>query len=763
MFHSNTSRFNQRQPKAGPSTILPRHHHDTSQKLSLDIPKRASNTTAFKEEMDMTRPINTNSRVKQDEKYKKDMYLAFVNNALLQKLKGNSEPFDELVNQFSSANTSEYGEASIGMPATQLRLWISALSHVVSQIERTHSALIQAIVGMPWTTMDAGFVKAYVAFIGMLVSARPEYLSLVLERIARGFTFRLLAIDPTNPEKASSPLTRRVVYDRLHHILEHLLSLIPTLPTILQPLLVRNFPHKRQDRADQETYIRNLLRITEYCPALTDRILSTIIDSAIQIDVEIQVELEELEADEGAKNMEDILLDPFDTVVGEEGSDSEDEEEDDLSDISSDAGGDPDDEIVPEIQQDIAQIRDMVDKLDSMLKLLFDYFHRIHCGLSATQITPTSQDSLPDVSLTSSPTRLPPTSRGSSDHGRSLRRTQFITLLSIFDRTIIRTFKSRYTQFLVFWYSSLDPTFTDMFQGMLISKALLEEMQPVVTRVAAASYIASFVSRARFVDAVNARRVVGLLCDFLEAHLDYCATMGKEFDPSSAAHTLFYAVSQAVFLIFCFRWRDFQVDDEIEMDDIGIESNIPKKWIPTLSVIQRVITSELNPLKICSPNVVQQFARVARSTGFVYCYTILENNRRTDLHRANSSPPKRITPSSTQSPYPLLSRDAADADLNTFFPFDPYKLPLSYSYIQGVYREWASVALDEEEEDDGDGDEDEGGDKEEEVDLIAPSRSSWNLPSAEGDDGTSALGTSFGGMSISPIRSSLLSRPTLVV
>lgn len=75
------------------------------------------------------------------------------------------------------------------------------------------------------------------------------------------------------------------MYDRLHYLLEHLLSLVPTLPSTLQPLLVRSFPHKRQSQAAQVTYIRNLLRITEYCPELTDRIMATIIDRAIQIDV----------------------------------------------------------------------------------------------------------------------------------------------------------------------------------------------------------------------------------------------------------------------------------------------------------------------------------------------------------------------------------------------------------------------------------------------------------------------------------------------
>lgn len=42
---------------------------------------------------------------------------------------------------------------------------------------------------MPWTTMDSQFVKSYTSFIGMLVSARPEYLSLVLEKIVQGLTY----------------------------------------------------------------------------------------------------------------------------------------------------------------------------------------------------------------------------------------------------------------------------------------------------------------------------------------------------------------------------------------------------------------------------------------------------------------------------------------------------------------------------------------------------------------------------------------------
>jgi hypothetical protein len=95
----------------------------------------------------------------------------------------------------------------------------------------------------------------------------------------------LQALDASPAETSSRPLTRRTVYDRLHYLLRHLLDLIPTLSSTLEHLLVQNFPHKRQNTVSQITYIRNILRITEYCPELADKILATVVDRSIQIDV----------------------------------------------------------------------------------------------------------------------------------------------------------------------------------------------------------------------------------------------------------------------------------------------------------------------------------------------------------------------------------------------------------------------------------------------------------------------------------------------
>lgn len=64
----------------------------------------------------------------------------------------------------------------------------------MSQLERAHFSLVEAIVNMPWTTLDSATVKSYTVLIGMLLSARPEYLSLVLGKIAQGFTYRVFSL-----------------------------------------------------------------------------------------------------------------------------------------------------------------------------------------------------------------------------------------------------------------------------------------------------------------------------------------------------------------------------------------------------------------------------------------------------------------------------------------------------------------------------------------------------------------------------------------
>ena len=408
-----------------------------------------------------------------------------------------------------------------------------------------------------------------------------------------------------------------------------------------------------------------------------------------------------MEEDGNVEDHDIFELDPFDIVIGQEGdplSDDEDSDEDNgdnFSDLSSDFDDMDGQGVHVEVPTNIKHIQDMVNKLDAILTLLFEHFQRTSEAVSASNssrpLSPLQLLPLPPLSSSSTPSLSNPhtasfgssstpstpttpavsilssqqTSSAPVQHTEQYRRVQFQVLLSIFDRIILRTFKSRYTQFLIFWYTSLDPQFADIFQGMLVDRALLgggldqhhyggstttEDgdksaatmnaymVTPELTRAAAASYIGSFVSRATFVDREGARRVVGVLCEFLNAHLESveqalragwgAAPSGGGGDGMSSSflattttaqgqHTVFYAVTQAVFLIFCFRWRDL-VDNEEDMGDddddqlkLYLDSNgmitgrtrklissNKSKWMPELGILKRVVVSVLNPLKV---------------------------------------------------------------------------------------------------------------------------------------------------------------------
>jgi len=166
-----------------------------------------------------------------------------------------------------------------------------------------------------------------------------------------------------------------------------------------------------------------------------------------------------------------------------------------------------------------------------------------------------------------------------------------------------------------------------------------------------------------------------------------------------------------------------------------------REWCDGLDVVQRVITSSLNPLRYCSPTVVRQFAYVAKVTGLVYCYSIIEANNRiigtasdqaTAWDGGGGKATVSMTASGTLKPLQTLSqaRDREDTPTRTtkkaaeegddedddddlpqpvgserldgFFPFDPYRLQNSMGFVDGLYRQWEDVAP-EANDDDEDG------------------------------------------------------------
>lgn len=129
---------------------------------------------------------------------------------------------------------------------------------------------------------------------------------------------------------------------------------------------------------------------------------------------------------------------------------------------------------------------------------------------------------------------------------------------------------------------------------------------------------------------------------------------------------------------------------------------------------------------------------MAHRTGFLYVHPILEANKRTEYQAIGS-----------QSVTLIVGDVTLSANLDTFFPFDPYRLKKSQSWIDDIYREWNSVAIFDEEEE-----------EEEEAEGVGEVNGIDVLAVPQLDDFTSnGLGESFEQMSISPDKPGLAGHP----
>ena len=329
-------------------------------------------------------------------------------------------------------------------------------------------------------------------------------------------------------------------------------------------------------------------------------------------------------------------LDPFVLLVSQDVPVTEEVDDEETSDVGSDLdpgelssvdGDRSDDEkeekkdgekAAAERQKRRLAVKSMRHKLDGMLLYFMEHLEECMGGktaqtpaaeLAAAHLTndsgsgsgastPTPDLSTPGYVFPSTITRRPPPTAAQS-------LAHFQTLLHLFTRQILPTSSTQHVPFILFLTASLSPSHTDLFLGLLVSQALYATSTTTPTansrplslasRVASTVYIGSLVCRARFVSDDQARQVMTYLLAFMDGKM-------QQIKPDELQ--LFYAVSQAVMLIFCFRWRAFLSDDpegdaiigEMEMDGDSLEGD--GKWIKDLEVLQRAITSELNPLMV---------------------------------------------------------------------------------------------------------------------------------------------------------------------
>jgi len=189
-------------------------------------------------------------------------------------------------------------------------------------------------------------------------------------------------------------------------------------------------------------------------------------------------------------------------------------------------------------------------------------------------------------------------------------QANFQSLLGAFHSRILPAHSPRYTQYLLFYLTSLDPIFMDATMGKLV-EIVANNSESVLVRSQAAAYIGSWCARAKFMDIHYVLEIMDCLGSFINhtVHreaLEYTSQQTRSSSssshfyngqyyqrripsgafsssnlssrssspPSSSSNSsslssiqfvdikrwrFVYEAVQAVMYIFCFRWRDMNL------------------------------------------------------------------------------------------------------------------------------------------------------------------------------------------------------------
>lgn len=596
-----------------------------------------------------------------------------VRTALEEHLRGNDGQYDTLKELFAN-DKQRYlppvvGEDDDTLKPHELQIYVMALTSCVPVLKSKEcNGLVRTILKCSWLGRDAKFLKVYTHFLAALVSAQGSYMMPVLAMMVDKFS-------ETRPSTWTVPdfpaVSRETMRSRLHSTLLYLFQMFPAAKALLENLISSKFPFPDESMRTHMAYTHNLLRVMNYAPDLQDVILDLILSRVVRIDSQMQVDLEDMDDDVTAAVMYALREHP------QQASDWEGDGLDD-SDTESVDSDDPD---FDEEAARIKTVKESVEKMDAMLDTLFAFY------------TPFFANPGSDKSFDA-----------------------FTIVVRQFEQMVLPTYKSRHTQFLIFHFAQMHERLTDAYCGQLISIAFTANT-PNILKQAAAAYLASFVARGANVPRTLVRTMFMLLIHHLDQYR-------LKYEPLCRGPDLnrfhpYYSLVQAVMYIFCFRWQDLVVSTPEVVDPEDPASYIGQdlEWVGSARRdLSTHVFGKLNPLKVCAPVIVEEFAKLSHRLNFMYVYPLVESNKRIRLTQYLSS---TYSNGGTLRDAGYEGQSESFHQLDPYFPFDPYQLPISKRWLDTDYVHWKAVpglnADDDDESDSDDADEDGAEDLEEET------------------------------------------------
>lgn len=603
-----------------------------------------------------------------------------VREALEEHRRGNDGPYDTLKELFSN-DRQRYlppvaGEDDDTLKPQELRAYVMALTSCMPMLkDKECNGLVKTVLQCSWLGRDDEFLRVYTYFLAALISAQGTYLLPVLSMMVDNFKLSR----PSGWAVADFPdVGRETMRSRLHRSLRHLLQIFPSAVSVLESLLGAKFPFPDDSLRTHMAYVYNMLRVQEYAPELREEVLDLVLDRVVKLDAQMQLDLEDVDDDVTAAVMYSLHDDNStrDPTQWEDGGDDADDDDDSDADSVDSDDADHDEEAAR-----LKGIKDNIEKMDAMLDTLFAYH---------------------SVLITPNP-------------GSDRAYGAFTTILREFEHLVLPTYKSRHTQFLTFHFAQMHERLTDAFCGQMIQVAF-DQNTPAVVRQSCIAYLASFVARGAHVPRKDVQEIFELIVVHMNQYRDRHEASCR--GPDIKRFGIFYTLAQAAMYIFCFRWQELvvSVPELVDPDDpTSYLGQDDLEWYGnTRHDLTVHIFGKFNPLKVCAPVIVDEFAKLAHRLNFAYVYPLIEANKRLRLTQYMTT--SYATGGALRDAGVDSSGDESTHQLDPYFPFDPYQLPVSKRWLDGDYVHWRALpGVNNDEEEDSDSDD--GFDDDEDEDL----------------------------------------------
>ncbi|CAL9027402.1 unnamed protein product [Prunus brigantina] len=512
---------------------------------------------------------------------------------------GDAEDYRELL---SAMNREKLGIEEVAMLVTNL----NALSGSVTYIENVqHDELLSAIFEKSLWDYKPDVMDALIKFIKLLAISSGKYVDRCLKMLTDQFC-------PPDRLPILKILARKdQVLSRVHSALKYIADMMPLSPMRLGPIVLDGMPPSRCSEIHTVIYVENMLKL-DLGGFVRNLMLAGVVDLLLNLDVcifNLQIGLDS----KGIFEMEQ-----------EDVNESTDH---DLNDDSERPR-----QLSPKNSEAKAIAKEIAEKLDSLMVLIFE--HLESCGGHLIQT--------------------------------------FQTLLDSFMKTVLTAYKSKFSQFVIFYACAFDPGNCGVtFALKLEDKFFCSTNFPNI-RMSAVAYLASYLSRAKF---LSVYVVAGTLERLVDWCFKYIEMLDDEINPE--AHRIFYSGCQAIMYLLCFRMRSMMDDPQL------------KSWLVRLP-LESILNNKLSPLKVCLPSIVLEFLRQAKAARL---FMTSEEFNFDDYLESE------------------LSREFGGMErLDMFFPFDPCLLKKSdsffciQSYIRPNFIFWSMVQPTYDDEDSSDED-----------------------------------------------------------